>query len=261
MATLGIDENRFLIKKASKENITGKWEEVVNEMVKTCREHLGDHLISVYVGGSVAHGEAVDVKSDIDLYAITDLNDEKIKEHQNSWVNNDMDRLNKLYPFQRGAEINLFFIDKLPEGKKLQMKVFATWVWGKDFDQELPPIKLDKETCGRVRLSMKRDIDIAREKLETTSDVKEIKKIGFEIAKRLIRSAGMMCMWRVDFYTMETDKLVDMFISFYPDKEKEMRDLYEFEKNPPSDKKQILDMFDSFGNWLMEEDKRVFNSL
>ena len=49
-----------------------------------------------------------------------------------------------------------------------------------------------------------------------------------------------------------------MFISFYPEKEKEMKDLYEFEKNPPSDKKQILDMFDSFGNWLMEEDKKVF---
>ena len=261
MATLGIDENRFLIKKASTENITGKWEQVVNEMVKTCREHLGDHLISVYVGGSVAHGEAVDVKSDIDLYAITDLNDEKIKEAQNSWVNGEMDRLNKLYPFQRGAEINLFFIDKLPEGKKLQMKVFSTRVWGKDFDPELPPIRLDKETCGRVRLSMKRDIDIAREKLETASDVKEIKKIGFEIAKRLIRSAGMMCIWRVDFYTMETDKLVDMFVSFYPEKEREMRNLYEFEKNPPSNKEEILAMFDSFGEWLMGEDKRVFNSL
>lgn len=258
MATLGIDENRFLIKKASIEKITGKWEEVVNEMVKTCREHLGNRLISVYVGGSVAHGEAVDVKSDIDLYAITDLNDEKIKEAQNSWVNSEMDRLNKLYPFQRGAEINLFFIDKLPEGKKLQMKVFATRVWGKDFDLELPPIRLDKETCGRVRLSMERDIDIAREKLETASDVKEIKKIGFEIAKRLIRSAGMMCMWRADFYTMETDKLVDMFISFYPDKEKEMRNLYEFEKYPPSDKGDILAMFDSFGEWLMEEDRKIF---
>jgi hypothetical protein len=261
MATLNIDENRFLIKKASKENITGKWEEVVNEMVKTCKEHLGDHLISVYVGGSVAHGEAVDVKSDIDLYAITDLNDEKIKEAQNSWVNPEMDRLNKLYPFQRGAEINLFFIDKLPEGKKLQMKVFATNVWGKDFDTELPPIRLDKETCARVRLSMKRDIDIARGKLDTVSDVKEINKIGFEIAKRLIRSAGMMCMWRVDFYTMETDKLVDMFISFYPEKAKEMRDLYEFEKNPPSDKEEILAMFDSFGEWLMEEDRRIFGQI
>lgn len=258
MAVLNIDENRFLIKKASIEKITGKWKEVVDEMIKTCIEHLGDHLISVYVGGSVAHGEAVEIKSDIDLYALTDLNDEQMEENRNSWVKAEMDRLNKLYPFQRGAEINLFSIHKLPEGKKLQMKVFATWVWGKDFDQELPQIRLDKETCARVRLSMKRDVDIARAKLETASDVKEIKKIGFEIAKRLIRSAGMMCIWRVDFYTMETDKLVDMFVSFYPEKEKEMRDLYEFEKNPPTSKEKILAMFDSFGSWLMEEDKRVF---
>lgn len=227
-------------------------------MIKVCKENLGDHLISVYVGGSVAHGEAVEVKSDIDLYAITDLNDEKIKECQNSWVNNEIDRLNKFYPFQRGAEINLFSIDNLPEGKKLQMKVFATWVWGKDFDQELSPIRLDKETCGRVRLSMKRDLDIARQKLETLSDVKEINKIGFEISKRLIRSAGMMCMWRVDFYTMEIDKLVEMFSSFYPEKKVEMENLHRFVEHPPSDKEEILVMFDSFGKWLMEEDRRVF---
>ena len=259
MATLNIDQNRFLIKKASIENINGKWKVVVDEMIEVCKKHLGDHLIAVYVGGSVAHGEAVEIKSDVDLYALTDLDDEQMEKSRNSWVNTEMDRLNKLYPFQRGAEINLFSVHKLPEGKKLQMKVFATWVWGKDFDQELPPIRLDKETCARVRLSMKRDIDIAREKLNTVYTTKEINKIGFEIAKRLIRSAGMMCMWRVDFYTMETDKLVDMFISFYPDKEKEMRGLYEFEKNPPSDKEEILAMFDSFGEWLMEEDRRVFS--
>ena len=37
-----------------------------------------------------------------------------------------------------------------------------------------------------------------------------------------------------------------------------MRDLYKFEKNPPSDKKEILAMFDSFGEWLVEEDGKVF---
>lgn len=215
-------QNRFLIKEASPEKITGKWKEIVDEIIKTCKEHLDDRFVSMYIGGSVAHGKAVENKSDVDSYVLVNLNRDQIEENQRVWVDIERKRLDNLFPFQRGVEIHLIPINNISEGKKFQMKVLSVWVYGKNYSNELPEYKLDKETLKHIRVNMEKDIQIARKELQETEDVKEIRRIGPWIAKRLIRSAGMMWMWKGDFFTMDINVLADNFVSSYPDKKLEI---------------------------------------
>jgi hypothetical protein len=156
MYSIGIDQNRVLIREASPEKITGRWREVVDEIIETCKEYLDSHLISLYIGGSVAHGSATENKSDVDSYAIVNLTRDEITDAYNNWVGSEKKRIDILFPFQRGVEIHLIPISQIGESKKFQMKVFSTLVYGKDFDMELPEYKLDKETIGQRRLLMMR---------------------------------------------------------------------------------------------------------
>ncbi|MES2408910.1 MAG: nucleotidyltransferase domain-containing protein [Patescibacteria group bacterium] len=258
MPTIHIDENRILIKEASPEKITGKWKEAVDEIIKTCNEHLGSKLISIYIGGSVSHGDAIEDKSDVDSYVVVNLTEQECKGLDDVWVLNEEKRIDTLFPFQRGVEIHLIPADHISEGKKFQMKVFSARVYGKDFGLELHDYKLDRETMGRIRVDAKKDIETAKEDLAGTDDAKEIMKVGKWISKRIIRSSGMLCMWKENSYTMEIPKLVQMVSQYYPEKKEELDELFEYTKNPTSNKVQMQHLLRSFGAWLIEEDKNIF---
>ncbi|GEM_PF-5542772 len=166
MSRTFIDKDRFLIRSASSENITGKWKEVIEDILEACKHHLGSHLISLYVGGSLPLGTAQENKSDVDTYTIVSLSKEQIEKAYDEWVDIERKSLDNKYPFQRGIEIHLISIDSIPENKKFQMKVLAACAYGRDFASELPAYKLDKETLKKIRLSEERDIQIARKDLE-----------------------------------------------------------------------------------------------
>jgi len=258
MAIIPIDENRYLIKSAGPEKVTGKWKEAVDEIVNVCKKHLGNNLVSVYVGGSVALGEGKEDKSDIDTYAIVSVSEPDIKEAEKTWVKDEVAMLNKLFPFQRGIEILLKPVDNILLRKKFQMKVIAAHVYGKDFDSEIEPFKLDRETLKLIRYLPGREIDSARRKLEMFDTPEKIKETAVWIAKRLVRGGGTLVMWKGDFYTMDISTLAEIFIKDYPEKAEEMKKALDWTKNAPENKQEILNFLDTFGNWLVEEDARVF---
>jgi hypothetical protein len=147
----------------------------------------------------------------------------------------------------------------MSEGRKFQMKVLSALVYGKDFDTELPKYKLDRETLGRIRVNVGKDIEMATKEIQETDDSREIIRICAWISKRLIRSAGMTCMWKGDIFTMDVAVLMDVATANYPDKKVEISRLLEYTENPISSKIEIVDILNTFGMWLVEEDRKVFH--
>ncbi len=156
--------------------------------------------------------------------------------------------------------MHLIPVNQISEGIKFKMKVFSAHVYGKDLSVELPVYKLDRKTLGLVRVNLAKDIETARKELLEADDAEEIKKIGRWISKRLIRSAGMMCMWKGDFFTMEVETLADLFASQYPTKKTEIFTLLAYTKDSPEDKRILLSIFGSFGEWLVKEDREIFKN-
>lgn len=258
MAILHVDKNRLIQKEASPDKITGEWREVVDEIVETCKSRLGSRLISLYIGGSVSTGNAVRDKSDVDSYAVVDMGKEEIEEAEGSWVKEERKRIHSQFPFLRGVEIHFSPVSSMSEGRKFQLKVLAALVYGKDFSAELPEYRLNKETLGRVRVNVAKDINKARKELADASDPKTILRISKWIPKRLIRSAGMLVLWKGDVFSMEIPFLTDLISSQYPEQKQAFEAVIRLANEGSEVKEDTLAVLDDFGEWLIGEDKRVF---
>ena len=138
------------------------------------------------------------------------------------------------------------------------MKVIAAHVYGKDFDSEIGPFKLDKETLKSIRYLPENEIKSAKRKLELFNTSEKIKETAIWISKRLVRGGGILVLWEQDFYTMDVNVLADLFIERYPNKANEIKTALNWITNAPENKQEVLDFLDSFGSWLIEEDNRIF---
>lgn len=258
MKILGIDNNRYIIKDASQSKITGKWKMVTDAIVEVYKKTFDENLISVYVGGSVAVGESVENKSDVDTYAIIDLPQGDLDEIDKKVLNTERDRLNIYFPFQSKIEMHLYPKDSLGVRKSFQLGLLATKIYGEDIVDESKKYVLGKELFQRVRVSVSGDIKKAYEKLDKSATTESTKSVGTWIAKRLIRSAGTLSMWKGDFYTMNIQLMVNMFTDEYPDKKTEIDTLANWVNNPTESKEEVIQFLKIFGEWLIEEDERIF---
>ena len=68
----GLDPNGFIISDVSIDNIDNVYVPCIRESVESLRNSFQHQLHSVYLYGSVARGEAVVLKSDLDLIAMFD---------------------------------------------------------------------------------------------------------------------------------------------------------------------------------------------
>ncbi len=258
MAVLYAGEDKTLKRVASPEKIVGKWKEVVDTIVETSKLHLDLHLIAIYIGGSVGTGMAKENKSDVDSYVVVDLSKDEIEQLYDAWVDEERRRIHRLFPFLRGVEIHFSPLNEMTEGRKFQLKVLSAHVYGKDISARLPEYKLDKETIGRIRVNVAKDLKKARRELSETTEKTKIQRIGSWIAKRLIRSSGMLVLWKGNVFTMDIEPLVELLISHYPEQAQSVQTLLDYTNEAPTEKKEILCMLDVYGQWLVQEDREVF---
>src|SRR5437868_1345473 len=132
MVVLLTNSEGFLIGEGSPDKIQGKWKEAVDEIVKGYTDHLGEKVISVYIGGSVGSGSQIENSSDIDAYAIVDMSDEDIKKATTGWLKEEKARIDAKFTFQRGIDMALSSINNISEMRKFQFKLLAALVYGKD---------------------------------------------------------------------------------------------------------------------------------
>jgi len=66
----GLDSNGFIISDVSKDKIDGVYVPCIRESVENLKKLFHQQLHSVYVYGSVARGDAIAKKSDLDVIAM-----------------------------------------------------------------------------------------------------------------------------------------------------------------------------------------------
>lgn len=259
MKILKIDKDRFIIKEADQSKITGKWKMVTDAVVDVYKKIFDKNLISVYVGGSIALGEAIENKSDVDTYAIVDLDPEELDEIDKIILKSEKEKLNTRFPFQTKVEMHLYSKDSIGLRKSFQLGLLATRIYGSDVIDESKKYILSKDTFQKVRVSISDDIVKAHKKISNATTSMDIKLIGTWIAKRLIRDAGTLVMWKGDFYTMDIQLMVKIFTDEYSNKKVEIDTLENWVNNPPESKEEIIQFLNNFGKWLVEEDERIFS--
>ncbi len=84
MQQSGLDENGFIISEVSYENILPEYKELIGASIAALKSALPNLIHSIYVYGSVARGDAVREKSDMDLLVISS---QKLTETERSTLN------------------------------------------------------------------------------------------------------------------------------------------------------------------------------
>ncbi len=255
---LEIDSDGFIINPASLEKIQAKWlvplEEVKNEYIS----HFGEALHSLYLRGSVPKGEAIDGLSDIDTFAVVDLNDDQIDV---SWFRELNQRICEKYPFVEGVEVIGIPLRKIEEfpGDKIMIKTQSVCLYGTNLADTIPPYKPGFEAVQHTQ-GIAKEITNTIAWLEEDNGEKKVARKCAWIMKRIIRSGCELVMERSGKYTRDLYPCYKVFSEFYPEKKEEMYAALNLSISPTHDKQKILHILTNLGDWISKEGEKYLQS-
>lgn len=243
-----IDKDGFLINPASLDKIQEKWKPVVSEIINAYKDHLGDHLKSVYLRGSVAKGQAVEYISDVDTFCFVDV---PVEEIDTLWEKSVRNEIEKKFEFIEGVEFGFrTFANAYSKGILLNQ---AVCVYGESV--ATPKMKPDKQMMLHLPYLDER-LGLVNAKIETANSEEKIKSVCIWFMKDMLRSGFELTMERSNRYTRDLYPCYKGFSEYYPDREAQMREILHFALNPTVDKEIIRRIRDEFVPWLIEESKK-----
>ncbi|HEY0980295.1 MAG TPA: nucleotidyltransferase [Candidatus Paceibacterota bacterium] len=253
---LQTDTDGFIVNTTSPEKIQAAWMPAV-EMVKDAyQKHLGEHLHSVYIRGSVAKGQAINNISDIDSFAVVTVSYDDV---DIQWSKDFVEKVKKQFPFIVGVEIGVVPLEEIPDSKgdRIMIKTQSICVYGNNLFSTLPALKPGVDTAQHFE-GIEREINKTKEWLQEERSEEEIKRRCTWIMKRIIRSGFELVMERSQKYTRDLYPCYEEFSKYYPEKKEEMYKALELAVNPTSDKNTIVDTLENLGSWLVKEIDTVF---
>lgn len=253
-----VDAEGNLINEAGQDKFQENWREAINDFVATVKEHLGDKVLSIYIRGSAAKGTAVDTISDLDTITILNVSKEELNNVDLSWIPSERKKLMEQHPFQEKVEFDFISSEGIDFSDKFVLKTQSICVYGKDIAEDFEEMSLTKENLLKLRGSIQAKIDATIDAINTTEDPEAIKKHLKWICKRFLRRGILMVAERANLYSRDLYPSYKIFSQYYPEKEAEMRQVLEYALNPTGDKTEALEFIKEFGDWIVEEDNKIF---
>ncbi|MDR0140169.1 nucleotidyltransferase domain-containing protein [Metabacillus idriensis] len=233
------------------EKIDNAYFPCIRESVEKLAKLFPHLLHSVYVYGSVARGEAVLVKSDLDLLVMFNgsLSAEELAKLKT--VTKALSQ--KYYSLVRDVGIAFanydYVVDPANYYEQAFLKELCVCVHGEDIRERFGPYKLTSE----IAVSFNGDISevLARTiiRLETAT-IEEFKTLLQSFARKLIRTYYSMVMVRSQIWSTRLHEQSDVFIHYFPHKEPIIRTLLKWIEEPPTNRETVLDLFQSEGKWI-----------
>jgi hypothetical protein len=245
------DANGYIINPTSFTKIQGKWRGPLDEVRGEYLSHFGTALHSLYLRGSVAKGEALEELSDIDTFAVVDLDEEEIDV---SWWRELNQSIRENYSFVEGVEVVAIPLKKIDEfpGDKIMIKTQSICLYGIDLSETIPPYKPGPDTVQHAQGIGREIANTIIWLQEDKSEEKVMNKCSW-IMKRIVRSGCELVMGRSGKYTRDLYPCYEVFSDFYPEKKDEMYEALNLSISPTSDKQTILRVLTALGNWITEE--------
>jgi len=249
MRFLEQDKNGFLLNAGGKELIQTEYIGVLRDVVVEMRKSIDpNNLISIYVVGSVARGEAVLNKSDIDLVIVTS-NNRLVPPH--ICDGGSMKQLMANYPFVTNIQCDLLdkktAIGKYFDLTSFVLKTQSVLLHGKDIRESISGFKPDIYLANSEIIQLKSDIAEAKEEIESAKPSEAIVYWCRRIMKNILRDAYFIVMYEEGKYSVDNETLRDVFIKYHPDLDKDISRVADLIGNPIDSKDELLGFLNSFG--------------
>ncbi|AST94272.1 hypothetical protein BC6307_07990 [Sutcliffiella cohnii] len=244
-AGYGLDHNGFIESDVSIEKIDKSYMPCIQESIESLKKLFPQQLHSVYVYGSVARGDAIPLKSDLDLIAMfnSQLSAEKL-----AALKTLASELSVKYgSLVRDVGIAVAYYDYTVDPTNYYENAFikeiSVCVYGEDVGERFGPYKLTPEIaisfngdiCNYVTRTLKR--------LETAASIEDFKIISQGFARKLIRTYYSMVMARSQIWTTKLHEQSDVFTHYFPHKAPIIRSLHEWINQPPTERDTVFELF------------------
>ncbi|WP_413376675.1 nucleotidyltransferase domain-containing protein [Alkalihalobacillus sp. 1P02AB] len=254
MATLragyGLDADGFIVSDVSKDKINNVYMPCIMESVESLRKVFQQQLHSVYVYGSVPRGEAIALKSDLDLIALFDseLGSDKLDE-----LRELARELSQKYgALVRDVGIAVAYYDYTIDPSNYYenafLKELCVCVYGEDLGERFGPYKLTSEIAIRFNGDIYAALTRTLNRLETAAN-KDFKTFSQGFCRKLIRTYYSMVMVRSQIWSTRLHEQAEVVIHHYPNKEPIIRTLLKWIDEPPTDRETVYELFKREGEW------------
>ncbi|WP_096438726.1 nucleotidyltransferase domain-containing protein [Alteribacter populi] len=249
-AGYGLDPNGFIVSDVSKDKIDNVYVPCIRQSVDSLRNLFPNKLHSVYVYGSVARGEAIALKSDLDLIA---LFDDKLSSVNMAELKNLAGELSQKYRSMfRDVGIAVAYyeytVDPSNYYENAFLKELCVCVYGDDLGERFGPYKLTSEIAMRFNGDICESLTRTLKKFKTASN-EEIKIITPGFARKLIRTFYSMVMVRSKIWSTRLYEQSEVFIHHFPDKKSIILTLLKWIEEPPTDRETVYELFKREGEW------------
>ena len=222
----------------------------IRETVESLKNLFHQQLHSVYVYGSVARGEAVALKSDLDIIAMFDG---QLSSVQLTELKKLAGELSQTYRFLvRDVGIAVAYydytVDPLHYYENAFIKELSVCVYGEDLGERFGPYKLTPE----ISISFYGDISDALTRTLnrlTTASSKDFHTFSQGFARKLIRTYYSMVMVLSQIWTTRLHEQSQVINHYFPEKESIIRTLLNLIDEPPTDREAVIELFKSEGEW------------
>lgn len=249
-AGYGLDPNGFIVSDVSIEKIDHVYMPCIQESIERLKDLFHQQLHSVYVYGSVARGEAVAIKSDLDLIAMFDGKLSSFKLAELKKLAGELS--GKYHSLVRDVGIAVAYYDYTMDPSNYYenafLKELCVCVYGADVGEEFGPYKLTSEIAIRFNGDICDALTRTLNRLKTAS-AKDFKTISQNFSRKLIRTYYSMVMLRSQIWTTRLDEQSEVFIHHFPDKESIICTLINWIAEPPTDRDTVNELFKSEGEW------------
>lgn len=256
-AGYGLDEDGYIISDVGLDKIGNVYFPCIEDSVVGLLRLFPQLVHSIYVYGSVARGESVAAKSDLDLLALFNgaLSTEQKAEMKT--FAKAMSEKHKSLVRDVGIAVSDYdyVTDPVNYYEQAFIKELCVCVHGKDLRERFGPYKLVPE----IALSFNGDIAevLARTIVRLkTAPPAEFKVISQNFSRKLIRTYYSMVMARSQIWSTRLVEQSEIFLRYFPQKELIINTLHEWVEEPSASREQVLDLFRREGEWAASNFRR-----
>ncbi|MGP4080809.1 nucleotidyltransferase domain-containing protein [Pseudalkalibacillus sp. R45] len=247
----GLDPNGFIVSDVSKDKIEDVYVPCIEESVESLESLFHNQLHSVYLYGSVARGEAVLNKSDLDMIAMFDTKLSSVKLDELKKLAGELSQKYRSLVSDVGIATAYYdyMVDPSNYYESAFLKELCVCVYGEDVGKRFDPYKLTAEIAISFNGDIYEVLNRTLKRLETASE-KDFKKYSQGFARKLIRTYYSMVMARSQIWTTRLHEQSEVFIHHFPEKESIIRTLLNWIDEPPTDREAVYEFFKYEGEWV-----------
>lgn len=253
-AGYGLDPNGYIVSDVGKDKINDVYMSCIRESIKRLKKIFPQQLHSVYVYGSVARGEAIMKKSDLDLIAMfyTKLSPVMLAE-----LKKLTKKLSEKYhDLVRDVGIASAYYDYTvdPENyyENAFLKELCVCMYGEDIGKRFGPYKLTSDIAISFNGDINDVLNRTLKRLETPSKGDFFEIITQNFSRKLIRTYYSMVMGRSQIWTTRIHEQSEVFIRYFPEKESIIHTLLKWIDEPPADREIVYELFQNEGEWARD---------